>query len=166
MVRATLLVAAVAASLFSLACGGSDSNNERPAGGISTHDQRVIARIQTDRRAWKKAAAPWVKAFFSKDPDRFLAVHRRSLRALGSAARGVELGSRQIADRSLRQLVAPIGRANRSEFDAMVDIGDGAQAFDLQAIRKAGRKLRHASRRKATLTARLVARFPELGRGF
>jgi hypothetical protein len=168
---AQLLLAAVAVSLAISACGGSNGGSsstagERPAGGISDHDYQVIGRIQTDIRGWNKAARTWVKAFGSNDPDRFLAAHQRSLKPLNSAVAGIEGGSRQIADRPLRGLLASMGTEYREQFDAIVDIGDAARVGDQSAVGRGLKKLRRANRRKGKVADELVDRFPELGRAF
>jgi hypothetical protein len=168
-----LLLAAAAAALSLSACGGSDSEGggssnagERPAGGISAHDEKVLEGIHADVRGWNKAAGPWVKAFGGDDADRFLAVHQRSLKPLNSAAAGIEGGSYQITDRSLRELVVPIGNGYRTQYEAIVDIGDGMSSGDQQAVENATRKVRRANRRKGRAVNRLADRFPELGRSF
>jgi hypothetical protein len=153
--------------VMAVGCGDdSEGDGGRPAGEISDEDAAIISRIQTDVRAWDRAAAPWVQAYGGNDAERFLRVHRRSLKPLNSAAAGIQGGALQIADTKLRRDLVPIGDAYRDQFDRIVDIGDYVLAGDYAASRSAGRALRRINRRKGELAQRLVNDFPELGREF
>jgi hypothetical protein len=157
-------VLAVALAVLAGCGGGSDGG--RPATGISEEDVEIVSRIRGDVRDWNRAAAPWVRAFGGEDLERFLRVHRGSLKPLHVAASGIEGGALQIEDERLRLHFVQLGDAYRAEFNRIVDIGDHAEAGDLAAVRRALRKLRRVNRRKGELAERLADDFPELGRDF
>lgn len=152
--------------VVAIGCGGGDSHPGRPATGISNEDAELVERIRADVRAWNRAATPWVRAFSGNDLQRFLAVHRRSLKPLHAAASGIEFGALQIAEPALRRRLVRIADGYRAEYNLITDIGDYAAGGQFGASRRATRQLRRVTRRKGEQAERLADDYPELGREF
>lgn len=152
--------------VVAIGCGGGDSHQGRPATGISKEDAEIVERIRADVRAWNRAATALVSAFGGDDLERFLAVHRRSLKPLHVAAGGIEFGALQIQEPALRRHFVRIADGYRAEYNLITDIGDYAAAGQFGPSRRATRQLRRVTRRKGEQAERLADDYPELGREF
>jgi uncharacterized protein YjiS (DUF1127 family) len=149
-----------------LGCGDDGSNGARPDTGISEADTAVVADIGTNVRTWNRVAGEWVQAYGGDSAERFLRVHRDTVRPLHRTAARIEIAARQIEDARLRRHLVPISDAYRDQANLIVDIGDHVTAGEFAVARRKTRRLRDIGREKGQLANQLVSDFPELGREF